>query len=258
MPGVVFEYGAVTLADGSRLRTILSVPERREGKLPAYGASSGGGCGSVDMPMAPDVAQPGLMRSIGAQGYVTMRVEKSGIGDSQGPPCDAIGYADELAGYRGALAALKRHPSVDLVEALRRGHLVGGRFAPIVARDGPLRGIVVFGTLAGPPPVYPGRSPRFFREFAAVDVRAAWAAVESRVLALHGQFDEVSVEDDHATIAAVVNSRRAGAASHRELAGLDHCWTRHHSMDKSRGRCGSGQTSSAMIDAILEFLRALS
>jgi hypothetical protein len=44
-------------------------------------------------------------------------------------------------------------------------------------------------------------------------------------------------------------------ATHVELAGLDHCWTRHASIEKSRGNCGRGEETSAMSDAVLPFLR---
>jgi dienelactone hydrolase len=254
MPGVTFEYGSVTVPDGSRLRTIVSVPDRRQGPLPAVMLLQGGGCGSVDIPMAADVGQSGLIRTIAAQGYVTIRVEKSGVGDSKGPPCDTIGYSQELDGYRAALSALKRHPAVDTHRVFLLGISLGGVFAPVLANESPVQGIVAYGTLATSPPQYPGRSDRFFKEFAAVDIPAAWSAVDSRVLALHGQFDEVSVEADHARIAAMVNARRPGRATHRQLAGLDHCWTRHETMDKSRGNCGNGQAVSTLSDAVLAFL----
>jgi hypothetical protein len=80
--------------------------------------------------------------------------------------------------------------------------------------------------------------------------------VESSVLVLRGQFDEVAVEADHARIAALVNARHPGRATHREFSGLDHCWTRHESMDKSRGNCGAGQPVSTLSDAVLAFLAA--
>jgi dienelactone hydrolase len=256
LPGVAFDYSSVRLSDGSRLRTVVTVPEARAGRQPAVLLLQGGGCGSVDVPMAPDAGAEGWLRTIAAQGYVTMRVEKSGVGDSQGPPCAAIGYRQELEGYRAALSALRRHPSVDPARISFLGISLGGVFAPILAADGPVRRIVVFGTLASAPPPYPGRSEQFFREFAAVDVPAAWAAVDARVLALNGQFDEVTVASDHARIAAIVNARRAGRAVHHELAGLDHCGTQHDSMDASRGRCGQGRAVSSLMDAVLGFLAA--
>ena len=253
MPGVTFEYGSVTLPDGSRLRTIVSVPDQRERPVAAVMLVPGGGCGSVDLPLAADFAQPGLMRTIAARGYVTMRVEKSGIGDSQGPACDTIGYTQELDGYRAALSALRRHPAVDPGQVHLLGISLGGVFAPVLAREFPIRSIVVYGTLAASPPPYPGRSERFFKEFAAVDIPAAWSAVDSRVLVLRGQFDEVAVEADHARIAALVNAGHSGRATYQELPGLDHCWTRHETMEKSRGHCGNGQAVPVLSDTVLAF-----
>jgi dienelactone hydrolase len=254
LPGVTFEYGAVALADGSRLRTILTVPDGTV-RHPAVMLIGGGGCGSIDLPLAPDVAATGLLRTIAKQGYVTMRVEKSGLGDSQGPACDVIGYTQELDGYRAALAALKRHPSVNTGDVFLLGISLGGVFAPMLANESPVRGIVAYGTPGSAPSPYPGRSERFFREFAAADLKAAWSGVSARVLILHGQFDETVAVVDHTQIAPWVNARRPGAAAHVVLEGLDHCWTRHASMDASRGRCGQGEGVPALSDAILTFLR---
>jgi dienelactone hydrolase len=253
LPGTTFEYGAVTLADGSRLRTIVSVPTR-SGRHPAVMLLQGGGCGSVDAPMAPDTGQTGLLRHIASQGYVTMRVEKSGLGDSRGPACEAIGYTQELDGYRAALAALKRHQAVDAEQIVLLGISLGGVFAPVLATESPVRGIVVYGTLGSAPSPYPGRSERFFREFASADIKGAWSNVSARVLVLHGEFDETVAVVDHTQIAPWVNARRPGSATHRVLEGLDHCWTRHPSMEASRGRCGQGEEVSTLGDAIIGFL----
>jgi len=253
LPGVEFQYDAVTLGDGSRLRTIVSIPDDRS-RHPAVMLIGGGGCGSIDVPTAPDVAIPGLVRTIAAQGYVTMRVEKSGVGDSRGPACDAIGYTQELDGYRAALTALKRHPSVDPERVFLIGISLGGLFAPVLANESSPRGIIVYGTLAGPPSPYAGRSDRFFREIASVDFASAWSAVSTPVLVLRGQFDETAVAADHARIADFVNARHPGTASHVELDGLDHCWTRHESMEKSRGHCGSGEPVNLLARTVLDFL----
>ena len=82
LPGANFEYAAVTLEDGSRLRTIVSVPTTA-GRHAAVMLIQGGGCGSVDVPMAPDTGPAGLLRTIASHGYVTMRVERPGCGDSR-------------------------------------------------------------------------------------------------------------------------------------------------------------------------------
>ena len=258
IPGAVLDYASVTLDDGTRLRTIVSVPDAPARRFPALLLLQGGGCGSVDVPMAPAVGPAGLMRTIATQSFVTMRVELSGVGDSQGPPCDTIGYRQELAGYRAALAALKRHPRVDPDRIVLLGLSLGGVFAPTLAREQPVRGIIVYGTLATPPSPYPGRSEQFFREFASVDVAADWAAIDARVLVLAGEFDENTTSAEHALrIAAIVNGRHSGAAVRREFEGLDHCWTRHVSMEESRGHCGTGAATMEVDNAILKFLGSI-
>jgi len=258
LPGVTFEYGAVTLSDGSRLRTIVSRPDGVRARRPAVFLVTGGGCGSIDTPLTPDLAQPGLVRAVAARDFVTMRVEKSGVGDSTGPPCAEIGYQQELEGYRAALAALMRDPGVDTRHVFLLGVSLGGLFAPVLAAETPVQGIVAYGTISFIPTPYPGRSDRFFREVASLDLAGAWSSVSSPVLVLHGQFDESTSADDAAKVAAFVNARHPGRATHTEFEGLDHCWTRHPSMEASRGHCGSGQPVSTLADAVIAFLRRYS
>ncbi|HEX6996211.1 MAG TPA: hypothetical protein VF339_18930 [Gammaproteobacteria bacterium] len=116
--------------------------------------------------------------------------------------------------------------------------------------------IAVYGTIATAPPPYPGRSERFFEEFAAVDVMAEWANLDVPVLLLHGEYDEVSTRDGLARIAQAVNRAHLGRAVHREFAQLDHCATRHATREASVGRCGAGEPTREADSAILAFLQA--
>jgi uncharacterized protein len=258
MDHATVEYASVEVTEGVRLRTLVSVPEYASRRLPAVMLIQGGGCGSIDAPLNTTQGQPGLIHAIGSHGFVTMRVEKSGVGDSEGPPCNSIGYQQELAGYRAALQALESHPAVDPNRVFLLGISLGGVFAPILAGDGRIAGVIVFGTLAAPPPPFPGRSQRFFQEFAAVDVLAAWRAIDTPVLVIHGEYDAVTTETDHARIASAVNDAHPGRAKHVELEKLDHCFTRHASKRASVDNCGGGEATSALSDAILEFLREYS
>ena len=257
LAGAEVEYGSV-VASGARLRTIVSIPANLVGRAPAVLLVAGGGCGSIDTPLSPDVAQPGLVRVIGMNGFVTMRVDKSGMGDSEGPPCDSIGYEEELAGYRAALQALKAHRSVDPARVFLLGVSLGGVFAPVLANESAVAGIVAYGTLATAPSPYPGRSERFFREFAAVDIPAAWAKVDARVLVMHGTYDEGTTADAHDRIARIVNAAHPGRAEHRELDRLDHCWSRHETLEASREHCGMGVETTELSAATLAFLNARS
>lgn len=257
MANASVRYGSVVAAPGVRLRTILSIPTGEPStRFPAVLLIQGGGCGSIDAPFNSSVAQPGLMHSIGSQGFVTMRVEKSGVGDSQGPPCESIGFEEELAGYRAALKALRSNTAVDPQRIYLIGISLGGVFAPLVAADTKVAGISVYGTGSAPPPPYPGRSERFFEEFSKVDIAGAWAKSATRVQVLHGEYDTNSYvnRESHEQIAQIVN-RSGGSAQYRELQGLDHCWSRHASLEASIDKCGQGEATSALVDAILAFLR---
>jgi dienelactone hydrolase len=227
-----------------------------ERPAPAVLFLQGGGCSSIDAPWA--VGMPGplsLIHSIASRGFVTMRVDKPGAGDSEGPPCAEAGFREELAGYQAALHALVADPTVDRNRVFLVGLSLGGFFAPLLARDVAVAGISAYGTIAFTPTGYPGRSERFFREIAPVDILAAWAAVDSRVQMLHGTYDGVSTASDHARIAAIVNGVRPGRAEHREFERLDHCFTRQPTPEAGRDHCGEGEDSTAAVtEAVLEFL----
>jgi len=258
MSNATVHYGSVIALGGVRLRTILSIPTGQSGsRFPAVLLIQGGGCGSIDSPFSVTVAQPGLIHAIGSQGFITMRVEKSGVGDSEGPACDSIGFEEELSGYRAALTALRSHPSVDPERLYLVGISLGGVFAPILAAETKVAGISVYGAGAAPPPSYPGRSERFFKEFANVDIAAAWARSATRVQILHGEYDAdpYTSREAHEQIARIVNASSRGSARYRELAGLDHCWSRHASLEASKDRCGQGEMTNALPAAILAFLR---
>jgi dienelactone hydrolase len=256
LANATFTYAHVALDDGTRLRTIVSTPTDTALPAPAVLLLQGGGCGSIDVPMAGSAGPNSLVHAIAAAGFVTMRVDKPGTGDSEGPPCAETGYLEELGGYRAALRALLANPAVDAEQIFLVGMSLGGFFAPIVARDAPIAGIAVYGTIAFEPTPYPGRSERFFREIADADILEAWRNTESRVLALHGSYDETTTAADHAKIAAIVNAAHAGLAEHRELDGLDHGGTRYATLEGSRGNVGGGESVGDVNDAVIAFLRA--
>ena len=117
-------------------------------------------------------------------------------------------------------------------------------------------GISVWGTSSVPPPVYPGRSERFFREFASVDVPGAWLKANTRVQVMQGEYDNDPYTNRGREIIAPLNKLNPGSATFTVLAGLDHCWTRHVSLEASVDKCGQGEPSTALIDSILSFLRS--
>lgn len=152
VPGSAVSYRSVQTPKGYRLRSIVTVPDRpmraRGGRHPALLYVQGIICESLDRPDLPDAADTRIVHAMAGQGFVTMRVDKPGLGDSEGPSCNTIGFLEERDGFAAALQALAAMPEVDPSRIYLFGHSMGGVMAPYLARDGRVRGTIVYGTLA--------------------------------------------------------------------------------------------------------------
>jgi pimeloyl-ACP methyl ester carboxylesterase len=137
-------YGSVT-THGARLRTIVTRP-KAAGRHPAVMMLQGSGCWSVDTTVGPANGFTWITRDLARRGYVTLRVDRPGCGDSEGGPCRDVDFNTELDGYRHALQALKGFDFVEQEDVFLFGHSQGGVVAPLLAVDLPVRGIAVFGT----------------------------------------------------------------------------------------------------------------
>src|SRR5262249_41010710 len=89
-----------------------------------------------------------------------------------------------------------------------------------------------------------------------VDSRLEGSAVADPELARHRRNDDDPVVNRavHESIAAMINKAHPGSATFREFAGLDHCWTRHPSLEASKDKCGQGEETRLVQDEILSFL----
>jgi pimeloyl-ACP methyl ester carboxylesterase len=136
-----------SVADGTRRRVIVTRP-RTGGARPAVLFLTGIGCGSQDnLPSDSTLAE--LLYGLTRRGFVTMRVEKSGVGDSEGPPCASpqVDLQAEVRGYVAGLKALKGYDFVDGGNVFLFGLSIGGIDAPLVAREVPVRGVMVAETI---------------------------------------------------------------------------------------------------------------
>lgn len=139
-------YRSVETAQGRR-RVIVTRP-KAQGKLPAVLMVGGIGCYSLDN-MSPEGAYGRILYGLTLKGFATMRVEKTGMGDSEGPPCMSP-QADlrlEVAGYVAGLRALKSYDFVDPARVFIVGHSIGGIVGPLVAVEEPVRGLVAAETI---------------------------------------------------------------------------------------------------------------
>jgi pimeloyl-ACP methyl ester carboxylesterase len=139
IPGTVTTYGAIRSERGYLLRTIVSRPEHAAaGRLPAVLFIPWLSCDPVEKPDPGNDGFAHMLRAVAAgAGMVMMRVEKPGLGDSQGPDCSVGGLDDEMAAPRAGLRALRAMPGVDPSRIFVMGGSIGGGLAPILAAAEP-------------------------------------------------------------------------------------------------------------------------
>jgi pimeloyl-ACP methyl ester carboxylesterase len=141
---VTLELGSVRDSRGQRLRTLITVPHA-EGKLPAIFLAGWLSCDSVEIPATGGDGVARLLRQlITDSGAIVARMDKPGVGDSEGN-CAETDFDTELSGYRAAFRAVRAHPRVDPTRIVLLGISNGGGFSPLVADSTPVAAFVSIG-----------------------------------------------------------------------------------------------------------------
>ena len=132
---------------GGQLRVIINKPFK-ENKMPAMLFIPGYTCSSIDdLPNYHPYKR--IVDAYVDAGYVTLRVEKSGLGDSKNtPPCESCDLLDEIENFEAGLKKLKSLPYVDPNQIIIVGHSMGGIVAPAISAKNKVAGVVVYGTTA--------------------------------------------------------------------------------------------------------------
>jgi photosystem II stability/assembly factor-like uncharacterized protein/dienelactone hydrolase len=132
---------------GGQLRVIINKPFK-ENKMPAMLFIPGYTCSSIDdLPNYHPYKR--IVDAYVDAGYVTLRVEKSGLGDSKNtPPCESCDLLDEIENFEVGLKKLKSLPYVDPNQIIIVGHSMGGIVAPAISAKNKVAGVVVYGTTA--------------------------------------------------------------------------------------------------------------
>jgi pimeloyl-ACP methyl ester carboxylesterase len=146
---VVYDH---VVSHGKRMRTIITKP-RKPGRYPGFMFIQGFAPLSYDFTLegsTGDVAtlDGPILFEFANSGFVTLRVEKPGVGDSEGGPFAGMDYTTELDIYRQALKQLKESKEVDSGNVFIFGHSMGGAFGPMIAAENSVKGLVVYGVEA--------------------------------------------------------------------------------------------------------------
>ena len=145
-PGLKTEYAELLPGDGAQLRTIITKPQQATGRLPAVLFVQWLSCDTIELaPNARDGWSVMLRRLITESGMLWQRTEKSGVGESKGTPCAQLDYETELAHHRAALRQLRARADVDPRHIIVFGASMGSNYAPLVAADQDVAGVVVWG-----------------------------------------------------------------------------------------------------------------
>lgn len=140
-------YGDVDY-DGGKLRSILEMPNDVDNP-PVVMFVPGIGCGSLDYFYNPDATTKQLVEGLVAQGIAVYRVERSGMGDSEGSKdCFEMDYNYEIEACNVSLQKLKTLPGIDSNRIYLYGHSLGVITAPMVARQNKVAGIVAWGGIS--------------------------------------------------------------------------------------------------------------
>src|SRR6202140_5683701 len=128
---------------GHRLRTFITRPNNAAGKVPAIFFVGWLSCDTVEYPDANTKDGFGILlrRLIEQSGYATVRMDKPGVGESQGD-CGKADFTEELSGYQSAFDEMLKYDFIDPAKIFVIGLSNGGGTAALVPRQHAARGYI--------------------------------------------------------------------------------------------------------------------
>lgn len=145
--GVETLYETVTSDYGVNQRAIITIPKgKRNTKNPVIILIQGLSCSSIEKYSGRSNNWVKLIQDlVEKSGMVVMRIEKPGVGDSEGD-CGKTDFLTELNGYESAIKILKKKPYVDASKIIVYGNSMGSALAPYLANKFNLAGVISDGT----------------------------------------------------------------------------------------------------------------
>ena len=136
-------YGWAQDSHGERLRTFITQPNNVPGKVPAIFFVGWLSCDSMEYPDADTKDGFGILlrRLIEQSGYATVRMDKPGVGESEGD-CGKADFTDELSGYQSTFDEMLKYDFIDHAKIFVIGLSNGGGTSALVPRQHPVRGYI--------------------------------------------------------------------------------------------------------------------
>jgi pimeloyl-ACP methyl ester carboxylesterase len=147
--GVDVRYGEAATEKGYRVRTYTSRPRGATGRLPLVAFISWLSCDAVENPRNMRDGWSLMLRQVMRDaGVQLVRIEKPGVGDSEGPACAKSDLDDDMAAFRAGIRSALSDPGADPGRLYLFGGSVGGALVPILAQEFNVKGIIASGGFA--------------------------------------------------------------------------------------------------------------
>jgi len=135
-------YGWAQDSAGHKLRMFVTRPKGATGKVPAIFFVGWLSCDSVEYPQGETDGFGAIFwRLIEQSGYATVRMDKAGVGESQGD-CAKLDFGHELQGYQAAFEEILKYDFIDPAKIFVIGLSNGGGTSALVPRQHPVRGYI--------------------------------------------------------------------------------------------------------------------
>ena len=141
------QYDWVTNSAGQKLRTFVTKPKNAATKVPLIFFVGWLSCDSMEYADANTSDGFGILlrRLIDESGYATMRMDKPGVGESQGD-CSKADFKSEISGWQAAFDSISKYEFIDREKIIVLGMSNGGGFSPLATQGRAVRGYVSAGS----------------------------------------------------------------------------------------------------------------
>ncbi len=150
IPGLDVAYGEARTDRGYRVRTYTTRPAGVQRNLAVVVFIPWLSCDAVEQPFGPGADGWAkmlriVMRAVPAQ---FVRIEKPGVGDSEGPDCSASDLDDDIAAFRAGIRAALGARGADPTRLYLFGGSIGASLVPLLAQEFHPRGLIAIGGFA--------------------------------------------------------------------------------------------------------------